>query len=670
MGPLCISITNHTNWVVWRCYFPSHFSQAGIKCEVIKGITKNGSYNVGEAIDRDALKAQWNAVHIDGHWRLLDVLWAAYSSGGTTSAQLQLETPGPQYGATTVERNGGDGGAAEMNDGVAERREEARKLRHAVKEFYFLTDPDMLIMTHYPDDPKWQLLERTVEFQEFEEHAYVRERLFEMDMFPEKNMENRIGVITPDVNVVRLRFDKIPGDLSLMAFWVIIHSLSTEPVENLQQSLSKYIFQEKHDHCLDYHIRIPKKGCFKVDLFGQNMRRHPYPNLMCSYTIEYLGDIERCRPYPDIPSKGWGVLDDAQDLGVCALTHNAAVVTARNGTCEIKLRVPQYLHVSYCLRAHGNDDSLLRQCVVTYWEENRRLVFNTRFVESGEFALRIYVAKKGDTGNNVVDEIFEQNDVVNVINYLINVTSISGEPRMYPVLRGCCLGGTDLGEFYGVNPISYRTGWLHVNHRYLSISINAKQGVELLLELSSNDISTNFLNQFTDCTRFGMTTTFNIELPKPGEYSMNIFARDNSSRCDIHLVYSYLVDYEGSESWSGFSPEPPPLMFPLTLGTTVSELPGSLPPRGRKIIGSLMHRQKSCVQPKALVNIEQELRPQSRVVQRPRESRISLKLEDNGLYDLHVFEEIGGLLYHLASAAIHKHEDPRPVSGHFCIQPR
>ena len=81
-----------------------------INCIIVEGKTKNNGY-------LDSEGHAWNVVKINGNWHLLDATWGA---------------------ADVVSR-----------------------------EKYFLTPPSVFIQNHLPDDPIWQLLSQTVDFNCF-----------------------------------------------------------------------------------------------------------------------------------------------------------------------------------------------------------------------------------------------------------------------------------------------------------------------------------------------------------------------------------------------------------------------------------------------------------------------------------------------------------------------
>src|SRR4029077_3289564 len=79
----------------------------------------------------------WNAVKIDGHWQLVDTTWGAGALLG-------------------------------------------KEFKKKYNEYYFLTPPEQLVLTHLPNDPQWQLSETPVQPEEFEKWPRVNAALFEL----------------------------------------------------------------------------------------------------------------------------------------------------------------------------------------------------------------------------------------------------------------------------------------------------------------------------------------------------------------------------------------------------------------------------------------------------------------------------------------------------------
>ena len=111
---------------------------AGLHCEVVKGYSKSTEYLPGEEFVDTRYRNTWNAVFAAGGWRLVQCNWA----------MLNLHSK-------------------------AER--ETRKF---YQDHYFLTDPDKFIFEFFPINSEWQLMERSITIQEFEDLPLLRSTFF------------------------------------------------------------------------------------------------------------------------------------------------------------------------------------------------------------------------------------------------------------------------------------------------------------------------------------------------------------------------------------------------------------------------------------------------------------------------------------------------------------
>lgn len=108
---------------------------AGIEVVKISGYAKGYSYKIGDKFT-GTTNHSWNAVKINGKWRLIDSTW-------------------------------GSGYVNEFGNFVRE-----------YDEFYFLTPPEYLIYTHFPEDKKWQLLPNPITKEQFEGLPFVKPPFF------------------------------------------------------------------------------------------------------------------------------------------------------------------------------------------------------------------------------------------------------------------------------------------------------------------------------------------------------------------------------------------------------------------------------------------------------------------------------------------------------------
>jgi len=101
---------------------------AGIESRIIKGYVKN---LVGS--DLRFPNHVWNGVKIDGKWKLLDVTWASINNEGSLLANAELQKSFAR-----------------------------RKL-----DYFYLVNPEKMILTHLPEDPYWQLQNNYISMEIF-----------------------------------------------------------------------------------------------------------------------------------------------------------------------------------------------------------------------------------------------------------------------------------------------------------------------------------------------------------------------------------------------------------------------------------------------------------------------------------------------------------------------
>jgi len=124
----------------------------GLQVQVVSGWSKGYGYTTGQRFDGPTNHA-WNAVRIDGRWRLMDPTWGA----GYLDQQMRF-----------VRR---------------------------FQEHYFLTAPDAFVFDHLPQDPQWQLLDRPVTAEEYVDLAFVRPTFFALGFGIGSHRHSRIAAV-------------------------------------------------------------------------------------------------------------------------------------------------------------------------------------------------------------------------------------------------------------------------------------------------------------------------------------------------------------------------------------------------------------------------------------------------------------------------------------------
>lgn len=104
---------------------------SNIDCTIITGYVKTLENLTLELELDDNYRHAWNAIKIDNSWLLVDTTWA-------------------------------------------------QQFEESVSDFYFNTSPERLILSHYPEDNKWQLMENSITINEFNEQPYVNSFYFDI----------------------------------------------------------------------------------------------------------------------------------------------------------------------------------------------------------------------------------------------------------------------------------------------------------------------------------------------------------------------------------------------------------------------------------------------------------------------------------------------------------
>ncbi len=583
---------------------------------IIKGVTKNASYQPGDRVVQKDITAEWNAVYVDGDWRLIDVLWASTMLLGSKDSEWVL-----------------------VNDEEVEKQnKEKGKRQHFINEFFFLTDPDYLAGTHFPDDPQWQLLSRPLSLKKFESYVYVRERFFQLGMYMNSNSQNYCVLKTKN-GEIQLGFGFAKKRAFTSKFRYLFYSLKDLIKFDNMVPLKQFVFVQKSMDDIFYSIRFPKSGMFRMDIFGQDTEEHSTYDLVCSYVINCSESKTNCLPLPDSPDIGWGHSEESYNLGITPNIDQETIIVTKDGKCEISLGLDQSYKVSCNLKHLTYDVWLLQKHVLIYREDDT-VTFQMRLPEAGEYALKIYACTAG---------LFKK--MKNVCNYLIQSENVDAQFITFSGIRGGVLGKVTLTENFQVVPISYSKAFVTATDNRITLSMSSEEGVELLAEMCSTIMHSKYLATRVIRLHSDTTTTFEIDLPKEGEYSLNIFASRNNSSC-LFLVYTYLVNYmkeelpfeemditisqqplenENSNEKEEEEFDLPNMLVPMLATTPRKEIDIRVTTRKHTMFGTLMLREYDMTEAEEVNNLT--------LTKGKEESVFVLKLAQQGEYELSLLEE-------------------------------
>lgn len=187
---------------------------AGLNAVTISGYAKGYRYFPGMSFTGPSDHA-WNAVKINGAWKLLD----------------------PTWGAGHIDNKG--------------------QYIRAFNDFYFLTPSDRFIYDHFPIDPKWQLLSPQISKNEFEGYIYLRSPFFKHNL---KMLSHLQGTIRINKNEVIRLF--APAQVLL----------STRLYRKEQELPEAYTFVQRKTHEYEIHIVPPQQGEYFLQIYAKDVK--------------------------------------------------------------------------------------------------------------------------------------------------------------------------------------------------------------------------------------------------------------------------------------------------------------------------------------------------------------------------------------------------------------
>jgi len=203
---------------------------AGLKAEIVSGWAK-GFYYQQDGIMPYQSNHAWNAVLLNGRWHFIDSTWGAGHINGET--------------------------------------------KRFVREFddhWFLTTPQQLIFTHYPEEQKWQLLDQVISLKEWKSLANFNSNYFKYGFDPE---ENKTAWIKASSSMV-IKFN-VPLNV------VVASSLSILKGHELDKN---YTLQQRRGNIIYVMISFPEKGTYELKLYAKYREHEEIYKQITSYKIE------------------------------------------------------------------------------------------------------------------------------------------------------------------------------------------------------------------------------------------------------------------------------------------------------------------------------------------------------------------------------------------------
>uniref|UniRef100_A0A1I8JQS7 TGc domain-containing protein n=1 Tax=Macrostomum lignano TaxID=282301 RepID=A0A1I8JQS7_9PLAT len=271
----------------------------------------------------------WNAISIDGAWQLVDVHWAM------------------RY--------------------LSSERNSPENLVYEYDDFYFMTEPQQAVYSHYPEDPLWQLLRRPLTLDQFEDLPLTKSQFFKCGMSFEQATH---GCCTPARASCRWRWGYgRPG--AAFTYRLAQGDELNERWRGVE--LKSFALQETGNDQIQFYFRLPAVGHYYLTVYAQEAAAAgaEQSGLETTYRSAAAHDgglrvrASNCdepaadaTPFPNCHDSNWGPGLHAERYGLTA-SHRDGVLNSVNGHAQLYFDGPVRLLAK--LRRNGFDEDALDQ---------------------------------------------------------------------------------------------------------------------------------------------------------------------------------------------------------------------------------------------------------------------------------------------------------------------
>ena len=272
-------------------------------CRIVKGISKSGSYQPGDAPGSEAeakekMSDMWNKVFIKGKWQPVHLGWIVNPSDAmdeTMGFCVQQESRSDRIKrafsslnkffvglSRIVERgrfyiSGAErvqilkdaprtGAGAETEKTTTEQASH----RACFKEFWFLTDPELFISKCYPDDIEDQMLPRSKQVKSMKK--FFRLPYFTLHFFKDnlKLVSEDSCVINADDGVGKVHFktDKIPSKKLAFDYKLVIRERNGPMDISKRFDIPRLVMNSRNKGNFIFEVRCPEVADYTLEIIG------------------------------------------------------------------------------------------------------------------------------------------------------------------------------------------------------------------------------------------------------------------------------------------------------------------------------------------------------------------------------------------------------------------
>lgn len=344
---------------ILKKYFLYFSRYSGIRCRSIHGFAKGYGFTHDRPFTTtDRTNHTWNVVFIEGDWRFVECTW----------------------GAGNIDSN--------------------KKFIWAYKEFYFLTDPEHLISSHFPykndiggSDDLWQLVKNPTDLWGFNKAIKPHPRSYAWNVEFVSHKNAFIEVKREVIIVIR-------GQGPYLV------EVGSQLVEKDGTTIRKYSMVQKIDNQNTFEITVhpPELKTYVFRILGTTDPNDNEIHTLIEYTVKCVEIETNLKPFP-AHFGSWGPVHNYLEYGFCDNIPKGTFLS-ENGEISFSLETNKYVDAISRLIYCDSNTIDLDNCTLLETEP-KQLFIKVRMPRDGFYKLRI--SCKNEDGN------YKQ-----VINYLID----------------------------------------------------------------------------------------------------------------------------------------------------------------------------------------------------------------------------------------------------------
>ncbi|XP_064612085.1 hillarin-like isoform X2 [Liolophura sinensis] len=390
-------------------------SYAGLFCEIIQGYSKGAGYKPGMRMDSPRFRNCWTAVCIDGCWQFINSNWGARHVKGHLKSDL----------------------------------DDPSELHYKCDEFYFVTDPENHIYQHFPDDPKWQLLECPISMADFINLPVVKSPFFSLGLqfatHYDSLLETRNGAV--EIELVAVKLTEFG------------HLLDPKDKTENRKSAEGRVFVRQIGQRVIFTVAPPYVGRFYFTVYAKEDWVSESLQSACSFQIRCTArDRVRQAHYPKVPS--FGPMPSIEAYGILPKSHSDPFVQFTGEDLFIEFALTRNLKVSgmleYYFPGQSERHEDCKRGVFLHYKSKDDVVFCIRCPKVGMYVFSIFGGDNNET--NGADDNSRTNECL--FKYLIEAKTASklqtGLPRACHRWHECRLISPFHGTLSRDNKIMFR----------------------------------------------------------------------------------------------------------------------------------------------------------------------------------------------------------------------